>query len=81
MNDDLFLRVMLIVLTLAMTFLVEILGMDVYSNWQEYSHCARYEDKIVHQEEYRTFMFVGKVMMPIYHPAGDYKQTVCVEPK
>lgn len=53
----------------------------IYQDIQTNKHCAKWEEKIYHQNAYTTFIWSGKIMIPIYHPAGDYKHTVCTQPK
>jgi len=58
--------------------LLVLLFHDVY---ETNKRCGRWETKIVHQNAYTTWVYSGKVMTPIYHPAGDYERSVCVEVK
>lgn len=51
-----------------------------YTN-QENAHCAKWETKWTHQEAHTTFVWNGKFMTPIFHPAKDYQRKVCVEAK
>ena len=47
----------------------------------EEKNCAKYEYKIVHQEAWTQFIWMGKFMSTIHHPAGDYYQNVCTQSK
>lgn len=61
--------------------MIALVVMWIFSTWETSKHCAVWENKIVHQAAYTTWIFAGKTMIPIYHPAGDYDQSVCTKPK
>jgi hypothetical protein len=63
------------------TLMVVGAGSAIYGVIEESSHCGRWQNKIVHQEAYVSFIWTGKVMVPIQHTASDYERSVCVEPK
>lgn len=60
-------------------FLVAYLAIN--QSIQTSKHCAKWENKIVHQRAYTTYMWSGKVMIPIHHPARNYERRVCTQPK
>lgn len=62
-------------------FLVLVVGVIVWQVVETVKHCSRWEERVVHQEAYTQYVWTGKLMVPIYHPAGDYNRSVCVEPK
>lgn len=53
----------------------------IFQDMETNKHCGLWERKMVHQNAYTTFIWSGKIMIPIYHPAGDYERTVCTQPK
>lgn len=53
----------------------------IFQDMETNKHCGLWERKMVHQNAYTTFIWSGKIMIPIYHPAGDYESTVCTQPK
>lgn len=69
-------------------FTVFIIGVLIFTTFlaikgrmEEKKCCARFEEKIVHQDEWTQVVLVGKTAQTIYHPAGDYERNVCVEVK
>ena len=77
-STDILAIVLISLFVLAGVFIIIAL---IYQDIETNKHCARWEEKIYHQNAYTTFIWSGKVMIPIYHPAGDYKHTVCTQPK
>lgn len=55
-----------------------ILGASVviYSSITKFS-CISSHEEIKFQEGYTSFVLVGKVLVPIDHPAGYHEETVC----
>lgn len=53
----------------------------LFSSYQEDKNCARWEKKMVHQKAYTSFIWTGKIMVPIHHSDSNYLQDVCVEAK
>ncbi len=79
--EKLLIYVFLPLFLIFMVVFVVALPFMVWNSIQEANHCAKWENKIVHQESYYTYVYTGKVMVPIYHPAGNYDKSVCVEIK
>ena len=78
-------KLLVIILIIIVGFLILILGSIIWNAIETEKHCARWENKIVHQDAYTQFIpqTVGKIttMTPIYHSAREVEQRVCVEPK
>lgn len=70
-----------IFLPLLLLFLFVGIPALIWYSYQEYNRCDKWESKIVHQEPWTQYVLVGKVMTPIYHPAKDVRENVCVKPK
>lgn len=41
--------------------------------------CVRTEPRLVHHDAWTQMVMVGKVMVPIFHPAHDSTENVCIE--
>lgn len=39
--------------------------------------CLQSHEEPRHQDAYTSFMVVGKVLVPLFHPANDYQVDVC----
>ena len=52
-----------------------------YAEFQKVKCCKRYERIVVYQESFTEWMPSGKVLIPVYHQAGNYEKRVCVEPR
>jgi hypothetical protein len=77
--------IFLLMIVLTLLLLIGLPAALIFRDYQLNKNCAMWQDKIVHQDAYTQFipMWSGKMMfmMPIYHAAGDYQQSVCVKPK
>ncbi len=80
---DWFLEHILLPLMFIFIFLMVVvwLPVGIYLFVTQQSHCSEWQQKIVHQEAYTSYVFSGKVMVPIYNPPRDVQQNVCVKPK
>lgn len=47
--------------------------------WQEYSTCAKWEDKIVWQEAYTSYQLVGKIFISKENKAQFVQKRVCTK--
>lgn len=59
--------------------LVSVLGFWIYKSLSSLPICLKTEPKYVCTAAYTSVVIVGKVLMPIYHPATCAVRTVCVE--
>lgn len=66
------------------SFCVFVLVVLAWLMYTAHSSCARWDNKLVYKESWtQYFPIAGKttMMLPVYRPAGFYKQTYCVEVK
>ena len=64
--------------------LLAIAGLIAFAIWQAVEtdkHCAQWGTKTVYQQAYTSFIWTGKTMVPMHHPAGYVEREVCVQPK
>lgn len=74
-------KIVLIVAVLAILVLIIFICWSWYVGVKEYRLCAKWETKVVHQKQWTQFIYTGKVMVPIVHPARDVERRVCTQPK
>lgn len=53
----------------------------IYSDLKVSQNCLRWETKTEYQNSYYTYIYTGKVMVPIYHAGRDVEHKVCTEVK
>lgn len=74
-------KIFLPIFILFLALLIVCIPFWIYEKVKENECCSAWGSKIVHQEAYTSYIYTGKVMVPIYHPAGDYPQNVCIDSK
>lgn len=52
-----------------------------YNDYLNKQKCAKWEEKIIHQEAYRSYRLFGRTMLPVDNPAMNVKQEVCTKLK
>lgn len=57
------------------------MAIGMWNGEREAANCAKWEMRLVRQAAWTQYMWSGKVMVPIYHPARDVEWRVCVEPR
>jgi hypothetical protein len=68
-------------LVLVVILAVVAMGFAIHHDWvcRRDHHRGHYVTK--HVKAYTSFHMVGKVTVPIYHPAHDYQTWVCDQPE
>lgn len=72
-------KFMIILLVLFLLFIIVGIPVLIWGSIQENKHCAEWEYRVVHQEAFYQYIWTGKVMVPVYHPAANVQKNVCVK--
>ena len=68
-------------MVIIMTVVVGFMALTIYMNWYTYSHCQAWGRQMVDHQAWTQYIWVGKAIVPIFHPSYSGIENVCVEMK